>query len=149
VTLDPKKLKDAISPLFRPKTMPTGGVPQAVRDWLAAYVRYGQDAVAGGTAPAALLAPIPGPDGRFADSLDSALRTMWTAVTWVGPGLTGTTLLVPPLAPILEGVAAVLIKSRDPEQALSLITNALHTYTLSITVTVVPPSGTPATVPLV
>lgn len=147
MTLDPKKLRDSISPLFKPKTMPKGKVPQAVLDWLTAYARYGNDAVAGGTLPTPL-APAPGPDGKFFDSLDAALRTMWTAVAWSGPPGTGVILLVPPLGPILESVSKVLIKSRDPDQALSLITDALHTYTLSITVTVTPPTGTPVTVPL-
>ena len=147
MTLDPGKLRDAIAPLFKPKTMPKGPVPQAVLDWLAAYAKYGNDAVAGGTLPTPLL-PVPGPDGKFFDSLDSALRNMWTAVVWSSPTGTGVTLLVPPLAPFLVVASGVLIKSRDPEQALSLITDALHTYTLSITVTVTPPTGTPVPFPL-
>lgn len=147
MTLDPRKLRDSISPLFKPQTMPQGEVPQAVFDWLTAYAKYGNDAVAGGTLPTPLV-PIAGPNGRFFDSLDTALRGMWTTVSWSGPSGTGVTLLVPPLGPLLQSVSAVLIKSRDPEQALSLITDALHTYTLSITVTVTPPTGTPVTVPL-
>jgi hypothetical protein len=144
VTLDPRKLRDSLDHLFRPKTMPKGPVPQAVLDWLTAYAKYGNDAVAGGTLPSPLV-PIPGPGGKFFDSLDSALRSMWSAVAWTGPTGTGVTLLVPPLGPSLNAVSGVLLKSRDSEQALSLITDALHTYTLSITVVVTPPTGTPTT----
>lgn len=145
--LDVGSLRDSLSPLFRPQTMPTGPVPTAVRQWVAAYSKYAQDAIAGGTKPSPFVVA-PGPMDRFSNSLDAALRVMWTGVAWTGPSLVGTTLLVPPLAPILEGVAASLIRSRDPELALSLITDALHTYTLGITVSVVPPSGTPVIAPL-
>lgn len=147
MTLNPSVLKDAISPLFKPSGMPTGQVPDAVRQWVTAYTKYGKDAIAGGTLPSAL-SPVAGPAGKFFDSLDAALRVMWTAVAWTGPSLVGTTLLVPPLSPILAPVASLLIKSRDPELALTLITDALHTYTLSITVSVVPPTGTPVVAPL-
>ncbi len=127
--------------------MPVGPIPLAVGDWVTAYARYAKDAVAGGTKPTALV-PAPGPNGSFFDSLDASLRAMWMAVAWVGPSLVGTTLLVPPLAPLLLVAAGTIIKSRDPDLALSLITDALHTYTLSITVTVVPPSGTATVAPL-
>jgi hypothetical protein len=147
VTLDRDTLRQAIVPLFRPTTMPTGPVPDAVRQWVTAYVRYAQGAVAGGTVPSTLV-PVPGPSGLFFTSLDSALRTMWTAVAWTGPALIGTTLLVPPLSPALVLVSSQLMQSRDPDLALSLITGALHTYTLSITVSVVPPTGTAVVVPL-
>lgn len=147
MTLSPTVLKDALSPFFKPSGMPTGAVPDAVRQWVTAYAKYGKDAVAGGTLPAALV-PVAGPPGTFFESLDVALRTMWMAVAWAAPPLVGTTLLVPPLSPILTPVASLLIKSRDAGQALSLITDALHTYTLSITVNVVPPTGSPVIAPL-
>ena len=147
MTLEPDSLRNAISRFFYPATMPTGRVPDAVLQWTTAYASYAQKAVAGGTVPSVLV-PAVGPDGKFFDSFDSALRTMWNAVAWTGPSLVGTTLLVPPLSPILDIVAATLIKSREPQLALSLITNALHTYTLSITVSVVSPTGTPVIVPL-
>ena len=147
MSLDQRKLRDSISHLFRAETMPKGPVPDAVLEWVTAYAKYGRDAVAGGTKPTTLI-PGPGTGGKFFDSLDSALRVMWTAVPWSGPALIGVTLLVPPLAPLLETAAVILIKSRDPEQALSLVTDALHTYTLSITVMITPPNGTPVVAPL-
>lgn len=139
-------LVESIRPLFHPETMPGGAVSDAVRQWITAYVRYAGAAIAGGTTPSGLIPG--GSSGRFSAALDQALRTMWMAAAWIGPGLTGTTLLVPPLVPALEAVGSILILSRSPEQALSLIADALHTYTLSITVTVVPPSGTPVIAPL-
>lgn len=147
MTLDPSTLKEGLRPLFDPSGMPRGPVPDAVFTWITAYCGYAQSASAGGTVPATLV-PLRGPIGTFADSLDSALRVMWGAVAWTGPGLIGKTLLVPPLQGFLSPVSARLIGSRDPSLALSLITDALHTYTLSITVAVVTPSGVTVTVPL-
>ncbi len=118
-----------------------------IRMWSQAYCRYAQAAVAGGTLPAGLIPQATdGPD--FFTALDQSLRTVWMAVAWAGPGLVGTTLLVPPLLPFLLGPSATLFTSPDPQLALSLIADALHTYTLSITVTVVPATGTPLIVPL-
>lgn len=146
MSLTKSVLRDSLRPFFDPKTMPTGGVANAVRQWVAAYAVYGQSAIAGGAIPSPLV-PV-GAAGRFSDAFDQALRNMWMGVAWTGPALVGVTLLVPPLTPILESVGTVLLKSRDPGQALSLITDALHTYTLSITVTVTPATGTPVVVPL-
>lgn len=144
MTLDPQVLRTALAPLFDPSGMPTG---DPVAAWTQAYVKYAAAAIAGGTAPTTLEAgTATGPD--FFTALDLALRTMWTAVAWVGPGLTGTTLLVPPLQPLIVPSAPAIIASSDPQVALSLIVAGLHTYTLSITVTVVPASGTPSVVPL-
>lgn len=139
-------LSSSLRPFFDPRTMPRGGVADTVRQWVTAYAVYGQTAIAGGTLPSPLT---PGAaDGRFSVALDRALRAMWMGVAWIGPALVGSTLLVPPLTPALEGIGAILLSSRDPAQALSLITDALHTYTLSITVTVTPATGTPVVVPL-
>lgn len=126
--------------------MPKGGVLDAVKEWTTAYAKYGKSAIAGGTLPSPLEPS--GASGRFSDALDFALRKMWMGVAWTGPALVGTTLLVPPLSPILETLAKTLLKSRDPAQALSLIADTLHTYTLSITVTVTPPTGASAIVSL-
>jgi hypothetical protein len=52
------------------------------------------------------------------------------------------------LLPFMAAPSATLISSSDPQLAPSLIADALHTYTLSITVTLVPASGTPVIVPL-
>lgn len=146
MSLSRDALTNSIRPLFDPETMPRGPVEDAVRQWTVAYVRYATSAVAGGAVPSGLI-PI-GSSGRFSVALDQALRTMWMAALWAGTGLAGTTLLVPPLVPALEAVGAILIASRSPDQALSLIADALHTYTLSITVTLVPPTGTPTVAPL-
>ena len=132
-------LLESLRPLFQPKTMPSGGVSDAVRQWVSAYIAYAEKATAGGTVPSPLVPG--GASGRFSVALDQALRTMWMAAAWTGPGLAGTTLLVPPLVPLLETVGTTLLKSRDQGQALSLISDALHTYTLGITVTVVTPPG--------
>lgn len=140
MTLDPVTLRDSIASFFDSRTMPTGPVPSVVQQWATAYAKYGIAANAGPTLPISLIAP-PGPVDQFSASLDSALRAMWMSVAWVGPSLIGTTLIVPPLNPILDAVSTQLIKSRDRELALSLITNALHTYTLGITVSIVSPIG--------
>lgn len=138
-------LRSGLRPLFDPATMPTSAADAIVR-WAQAYIPYASAAVAGGAVPA-LLSPVPA-GGPFYQALDDSFRTMWMATPWTGPGLVGTTAAVPSLAPLLEANRARLVQSRDPELALSLIADALHTYTLSITVSVVPPSGTPAIVPL-
>lgn len=120
--------------------MPTGPVPLAVQQWVSAYARYGQSAIAGGTVPS-ILVPPSGPPGRFFESIDAAMRSMWMATAWIGPGLVGTTLFIPSLVPMLAAVSSQLIRSRDSDLALSLITEVLHTYTSGITVSVVTPSG--------
>jgi len=119
---------------------------EAVRLWAQAYASYAKSAVAGGTVPTAL-APIP-TAGPFFDALDQTLRAMWTAVAWAGPGLAGTTTLVPLLSPALRAVGQSQLRNTDPERALSAIADALHTYTLGIAVTVVTPAGVPSVVPV-
>lgn len=143
--LSPQRLRAALSPLFQDGTMPQAG-PDAVARWGRAYATYAQDALAGGTLPGPL---VPQPvSGEFLQALDASLRAMWMAAVWTGPGLAGTTAVVPALVPYLLSHAGQLNRSFDRELALSLITEAVHTYTLSITVSVVPPSGTPSIVPL-
>lgn len=109
--------------------------------WMTAYVTYAQAAVAG---PVTLAAPLTTVSGPFTyDVLDSALRTMWTAAVWVGPGVSAVTTAVPPVQPFLQALAPSLLSSFDVELAPTLIAEALHTYTLSIVVTVTPATGTP------
>jgi len=145
--LDRGLLSRSLSHLFRPKTMPKGPPPAAVMEWASAYSAYGNAAMAGATVHTPLV-PGPGPNGNFFDSMDSAFRSMWMGVAWTGPSLVGTTLFVPSLSSILLAASREIDGSRDPDFALSFITDALHTYTLSITVSIVPPSGTPAIVSL-
>lgn len=119
---------------------------EAIDSWAKAYASYAQSAIAGGTLPAAL-APAAVP-GKFFDALDQTLKAMWMATAWAGPGLTGTTAVVPPLSPALEAVGKSQLNNRDPEKALSAIADALHTYTLGITVTVVTAAGVASVAPL-
>ena len=147
MTLDRSLLRDSISGFFAASGMPTGGVSDAAHQWALAYVRYAKTAIAGGTSPVSL-SPSPGQSTRFSDCLDSELRVMWNAAAWIGPSLTGKTLFVPSLSAALESTGKRLNMSRDPGLALSLITDVLHTYTLSITVTVTPPTGSPVIAPL-
>ncbi len=137
-------LRQAMRHLFEPGTMPSD---DPVRDWCTAYALYGQKALAG---VAALSSPlVPGSaGGEFLDALDSAMRKMWMSAVWVGPGVTAATSVVPPLQPFLIALAPSLITSYDRELAPTLIAEALHTYTLSIVVSVVPASGTPVPTPL-
>lgn len=139
-------LKQGLSPLFDSRTMPRGGVPDAISFFLRGYVPYAQQATALGTLPSPLIAEPQ--DGDYLTALDSSLRAMWMAVAWAGPGLVGTTAVVPPIQPFLTAIAPVIIGVTDADRSLSLIVEAVHTYTLSITVAVTPPSGTPAIVPL-
>lgn len=147
MTLDRSLLQRSISHLFESSTMPKGATPSAVMEWASAYSSYANAAIAGGTMHTPLI-PVPGPNSLFFDSMDSSFRSMWMTTVWTGPSLVGTTLFVPSLSSVLRATSDRLVGSRDPRLALTLITEALHTYTLGITVTVVPPSGTPATVPL-
>lgn len=132
-------LRQAIRPLFDQASMPSS---DAVGAWCRVYAPYVRDVIAGPVTLSAPLTPGSG-SGTFFDALDAALRTMWTSAAWVGPGVTAVTTLVPPLQPLLLALSPTLLASFDPEQAASLIAEALHTYTLSIVVTVTPASGTP------
>ncbi len=137
--LSKQALEDAIRPLFQPDTMPKD---DAVGHWVRAYASYAQAAVAG---VAALAAPLSAQSaaGPFPAAFDAALRTMWMSAAWVGPGVTATTSVVPPVLPFFAAAIPVLMATYDRAQAPTLIAEALHTYTLSITVSVVPASGTP------
>jgi hypothetical protein len=142
--LSPLRLRDSIRPFYDPKTMPTGDVVLA---WVRAYVVYANDALAGATKLAVPLVP-QGASGNFPVAIDMALRSTWLAASWVGPGLTGKTTLVPPFVPFLLQHASTLIANRDAEAALAAIAQSIHTYTLSITVTVVTAAGAASVVPL-
>ena len=73
---------------------------------------------------------------------------MWMSAVWVGPGIVGTTLLVPPIAPIILANSSVLITSFDKERSLDLMSAALHVYTLTVTVTLSSLAGA-SVVPLI
>lgn len=146
MTLLSNALREGIRPFFSKAGMPVSAA-SAIGDWSRAYATYAQAAIAGGTLPP-LLVPAP-TAGPFFDALDQTLRLMWMAVIWTGPGLVGTTTSVPSLSPILRAVGVNLLGSRDPDQALSAITDALHTYTLGVTVTVTTAAGASLVVPVV
>jgi hypothetical protein len=131
-------LRAAVGGFFSPAGMPRVA---AVSKWAAAYASYAQSAVAGGTTLTGPLSPAAVETGDFFADLDSTLRAMWMSATWVGPGLTGTTASVPSLSAALRSNGSRLVRSSDPGLALQLTTDALHTYTLSIIVTVVSPAG--------
>lgn len=134
--LSVERLKDALRPLFTPGTMPT----DALDAWTRAYAVYAADAVAGPTMPAS--PPVPPPaSGDFLTALDGAIRGMWMGVSWVGPGATGVTTLVPDLRPALMVNASRIDGRISSEEALDAIVQSIHTYTLSITVTVSTASG--------
>lgn len=142
--LSKQALRDAIRPLFQIDTMPTD---DPVGDWCRAYSSYAQSATAG---VAALAAPLVAgsASGQFSTALDASIRAMWMSAVWVGPAITAVTSVVPPLMPFLLAVAPTLNVSYDRELGPTLIADALHTYTLSIIVSVVPASGTPVPTPL-
>jgi hypothetical protein len=145
VTVSADVLKSALRPLFSPSGMPKSAL-EALDLWAKAYASYAQSAIAGGTFPAPLVpSAVSGP---FFDALDQALRVMWMATAWAGPGLGGTTAVVPPLSLVLIAVGAGQLRNRDPEKALSAIVDALHTYTLGITVTVVTAAGAASVAPI-
>lgn len=143
--LSPDKLRNSLKPLFQPGSMPSA---DAVGDWLRAYIPYANDAVAGALKLTAPLSPAPGAGATFYDALDAALRVMWMTSAWVGPAATGVIAAVPPVQPFIQVLSATLITSFDRDLALSSIAVALHTYTLSIVVTVTPAMGTPFPAPL-
>lgn len=134
-------LRREIRSLFDPSGMPSSG---AVEAWVRSYSRYAQSAAAGGavTLGSPLSAVIPN-GSSFFDQLDSALRSLWTSAVWVGPGVTAVTTAVLPLQPFITPVSSALNVSFDRELAATLIAEALHTYTLSVVVTITPASGTP------
>lgn len=140
-----QRLRESLRPLFTPGTMP--GKDAATR-WLSAYTAYANDAVAGVTQLAAPLVPRE-VTGDFLVGLDGALMSTWMNAAWVSLGATGVTTFVPPFAPYLLSSSAVLLRrSTDPQQALTAIAQSIHTYTLSITVTVTTASGVTTVVPL-
>ncbi len=140
-------LLPGLSPLFDPQTMPSSTAQDAVGKWVQAYVPYAQAAHAAVVIPSAPLAPVV-QAGDYLTSLDATLRAMWMSVIWAGPGATGTTLFVPPLQPFFASAAAQLINSSDSQLGLQVLSSALHSYTLAITVNVIPASGVPVIVPL-
>lgn len=142
--LSKSTLEQSLRPLFDPPTMPREDVVGA---WCRAIIPYAQAAIAGPVALVAPLSPV-SLNGDFLSSLDVALRTMWTSAVWAGPAVTAVTTLVPPVAPFVMASAPVLIVNSDPELGRKLIAEAIHTYTLSIVVTVTPATGTPFAVPL-
>jgi len=147
VSLNPATLRNALAPLFVPATMPRGDMQSCVQQWVSAYASYASAAIAGGLLPAAIVpTTASGPD--FFTALDQALRQMWMAVAWAAPGLVGVTTVVPPLQPFLVASAPTIFASSDPQLAPTLIADALHTYTLSIVVTVTPATGAPYPAPL-
>lgn len=121
----------------------------AVDAWVTAYARYAKDATAGVVALASPLSSAGGSGPMFFDRLDSALRSLWMSAVWAGPGVTALTTVVPPLQPFLAVASATLSTSLDRELAATLIAEALHTYTLSVVVTITPASGTPVIATLV
>lgn len=137
-------LRSTMRPIFEPATMPAD---DPVRSWCTAYATYAQTAFAGTLLLAGPLTVVSS-GGPFYDALDTSLRTMWMSARWIGPGLTGMTSIVPSVKPFLAAVAPSLLASYDRELAPTLIAEALHTYTLSIIVSVVPPVGSPFPVPL-
>lgn len=138
------ELRQALRPLFEPGTMPSAN---PVGDWCKAYATYAQKAMAGVVALAAPLVPSSAP-GQFHAAFDAALRKMWMTAVWVGPGVTAVTAVVPPVIPFLVALAPALNSTFDRELAPTLIAEALHTYTLSIVVSVIPPTGSPVPTPL-
>lgn len=147
MSLNRDVLKGALAPFFVPATMPSGQQSVVVGKWISAYITYARSALAAVTSPVGLSATsVDG--GDFIGSLDASLRSMWQSTAWVGPGVTGSTSFVPPLRPIMLPTMQRLQTSRDADLALTLIVDALHTYTLGIVVTIIPSSGTPFTVSL-
>lgn len=126
-------LQKSLSPIFQPDGMPRS---DALSKWVQAYHSYALTAVAGGTFPVSLV-PSVVQQGEFFSSLEASLSAMWMTCVWGGPGLTGTTIFVPPLLPNLISIGSRLITSSDPQLGLQLITEALHTYTLGVVVAVV------------
>jgi hypothetical protein len=145
VPLAPPLIRQAIAPLFKQDGMPSD---DPVGKWCSAYADAVKAVIAGPVKLAAGLVPQHGGGPGFFVLLDTAFRTMWMSAAWVGPGVTAVTAVVPPLIPFLTALSPALMVSFDSELAPSLIAEALHTYTLSITVTITPPTGTPFIVPL-
>jgi hypothetical protein len=138
------ELKQAMQHLFDPASMPADN---SVADWCRSYAKYAQKAMAGAVVLASPLVP-QSSAGKFLPSLDVALKAMWMSAVWVGPGVTAVTSVVPSVQPFLAGLAPVLVTSFDRGLAATLIADALHTYTLSIVVSVIPPTGTPILITL-
>lgn len=145
--LNPAALRESIRPFFSPGTMPRGPMPQVVVEWALAYITYAQTAVAGPCLPGPL-SPVPA-EGEFFRAMDDSLRAMWLATPWAGPGFVGTTASVPSLAAHMEANMARLLQSYDPDLALSVITDVLHTYTTQITVTLTSVGGASSLVSIV
>lgn len=137
-------LRGAISSLFEQGTMP---YDDAIFSWIKAYSSYTDGVIAG---PVLLATPlVPSAHGEFSfDALDAALRSLWMSAVWVGPGVVAVTSLVPPVQPFLAALTTTLNASFDRDLAPTLLSEALHTYTLSIAVTVTPATGTPFIVTL-
>jgi hypothetical protein len=125
--------------------MPGGSAADAARRWLAAYIDYARAAVAGPVAvsftsdAAALASSVP--PGSFFAGLDSAASRLWTGAVWAGPGFTGASAPTTPLSELIAAASRAVAGSHDPDFALGRFTDALHSYTLAVSVVVTSAAG--------
>jgi len=145
VPLTASLIKQAIAPLFAENGMPSD---DPVGKWCTAYAGAVAAAIAGPVKLVAGLVPGHGGGDGFFNLLDAAFRTMWMSAAWIGPGVTAVTTVVPPLQPFLLALSPALNSTFDRELAPTLLSEALHSYTLGIVVMVAPMSGTPFTATL-
>lgn len=135
--LSKELLRSSLADMFDPASMPR---EDAVGQWVNRYLPYARMANAG-PALVVQISPIVIQTLDFFSSLDASLSATWQTCIWAGLGVTGVTSVVPPLSPSLLSIGSSLIASQDPGLGLQLITEAIHTYTLSIVVTVLSAAG--------
>jgi len=141
--LSPAVLASAMRPFFVPGSMPRS---QGATAWMRAYAGYAQSATA---LPCVLAAPlaVPSSDGPFFSVIDALMASMWASALWAAPGFAGITVPPPPVSPVLLSLG--LVGVTDPGSAVQLVSSALHTYTIGLTVTVTSATGVTSVVPIV
>lgn len=73
--------------------------------------------------------------GDFLVALNIGLASLWTTAVWTGPGYTGISAPLQTFDQVFAAVRPILSVSKDLAEGIRLISQSLHTYTLSVEVT--------------
>ena len=151
--------------LFTPSGFPANP-DKAATELSGIYNQYAQSATAGGTLPSftggeverlksalfpVLRSPRTSTAPKMARAWASGLSRFWLspAVQFAGGSGTGVVTLFPGQPSLISALTVIFQNNRNSAgRAASTIASALHTATLTVTVLITPPTGTPFPVKL-
>lgn len=145
-------LEGLLSPIVTPGTMPTSQA-LAADAWASAYHAYSGLAVAAPVFPAFpssdVIAAQAG-SGDFFDGFSHGLVAYWASTVWTGPGFVGKTVGMGPVTDLLLSLSLVSVRKISPAEVAQRLSEALHTYTMGLSVLVTSvTSGATTVVPIV